>query len=211
MAGCIRKSGTLRLPRPNGYASRAAQLPVIVGADTNHLAECAGPIRRPEGRLTETTTIETEEAGAAAPLARGITEAFLGPRVRVLWNLLSARMLAVLEPFGLKTGAFSTLALIAANPGCSQTELARTLGMDKSAVVPIIDELEARGLARRVRAPDDRRRHALLATDAAQPLVAQMHAAVSAVGRPIRDCMTPEEYRILLTLLERAHAALSAE
>ena len=165
--------------------------------------------RRPEGRLTESTTIEIEDAAAAAPLAPGITEAFLGPRVRVLWNLLSARMLAALEPFGLKTGAFSTLALIAANPGCSQTELARTLGMDKSAVVPIIDELEARGLARRVRSPEDRRRHALVATAAAQSLTDQMHEAVSAVGRPIRDCMTPEEYRTLLTLLERSYAALA--
>ena len=165
--------------------------------------------RRPEGRLTEIATIETEEVAAAAPLAPGITEAFLGPRVRVLWNLLSGRMLAALEPFGLKTGAFSTLALIAANPGCSQTELARTLGMDKSAVVPIIDELEARGLARRVRSPEDRRRHALVATEAAQSLMDQMHEAVSAVGRPIRDCMTPEEYRTLLTLLERSYAALA--
>ncbi len=120
-------------------------------------------------------------------------------------------MLEALEPFGLKTGAFSTLALIAANPGCSQTELARTLGMDKSAVVPIIDELEARGLARRVRAPDDRRRHALVATEAAQPLMDQMHLAVANVGRPIRQTMSPEEYRILLSLLERSYTALAAD
>ena len=163
------------------------------------------------GPVSETTTIETEETVATAPLAPGLTENFLGPRVRMLWNLLSARMLEALEPFGLKTGAFSTLALIAANPGCSQTELARTLGMDKSAVVPIIDELEARGLARRVRAPDDRRRHALVATEAAQPLMDQMHHAVSNVVRPIRQAMSPEEYRILLSLLERSYAALAAD
>ncbi len=161
--------------------------------------------------MTDTITIETEDTGAGAPLSTGITEGFLGPKVRVLWNLLSARMLEALEPFGLKTGAFSTLALIAANPGCSQTELARTLGMDKSAVVPIIDELEQRGLARRVRAPEDRRRHALVATEAAQPLMEQMHAAVSAVGRPIRQAMTPEEYRILLSLVERSYRALAGE
>ena len=161
--------------------------------------------------MTETMTIEADDTAAAAPLAPGLTESFLGPRVRMLWNLLSARMLAALDPFDLKTGAFSTLALIAANPGCSQTALARTLGMDKSAVVPIIDELEARGLARRVRAPDDRRRHALVATEAARPLMDQMHLAVSAVGRPIREAMSPEEYRILLSLLERSYTALAAD
>ena len=161
--------------------------------------------------MTETMTIEADDTAAAAPLAPGLTESFLGPRVRMLWNLLSARMLAALDPFDLKTGAFSTLALIAANPGCSQTALARTLGMDKSAVVPIIDELEARGLARRVRAPDDRRRHALVATEAAQPLMDQMHAAVAKVGRPIREEMSAEEYRTLLSLLERAYAALAGD
>ena len=161
--------------------------------------------------MTDTIAIGTEDVGAGAPLAPGLTEHFLGPRVRVLWNLLSAKMFEALEPFGLKTGAFSTLALIAANPGCSQTELARTLGMDKSAVVPIIDELEQRGLARRVRAPEDRRRHALVATEAAQPLMDQMHAAVSAVGRPIRDAMSAEEYGVLLSLLERSHRALVGE
>jgi len=161
--------------------------------------------------LTETMTIETEEAGVVAPLDPGVTAHFLGPRVRVLWNLLSARMLEALEPFGLKTGAFSTLALIAANPGCSQTELARALGMDKSAVVPIIDELEQRGLARRVRAPEDRRRHALVVTEAAQPLMDQMHAAVAAVGRPIRQAMSPDEYGVLLSLLERSYKALAGE
>lgn len=148
---------------------------------------------------------------ADAALEQGVTAQFLGPRVRVLWNLLSARMLEALEPFGLKTGAFSTLALINANPGCSQTELARALGMDKSAVVPIIDELEQRGLARRVRSSEDRRRHALVATDAAQGVINEMHAAVSVVGRPIRQTMTPEEYRQLLSLLERAYKALAEE
>ena len=159
--------------------------------------------------MTDTIAIEAEDAGAGTPLSAGITQGFLGPRVRMLWNLLSAKMLEALEPFGLKTGAFSTLALIAANPGCSQTELARTLGMDKSAVVPILDELEQRGLARRVRAPEDRRRHALVATEAAQPLMDQMHAAVSAVGRPIRQAMTPEEYTVLLSLVERSYKALA--
>ena len=157
--------------------------------------------------MADSLTIETEEAGA--PLAPGITETFLGPRLRLLWNLLSAKMLEALEPFGLKTGAFSTLALIAANPGCSQTELARALGMDKSAVVPIIDDLEQRGLARRVRSAEDRRRHALEVTGAAQALIDQMHASVTSVGRPIRQAMTPEEYRLLLSLLERSYRALA--
>lgn len=159
--------------------------------------------------MADIATIETDDAGA--PLAPGLTENFLGPRVRVLWNLLSARMLEALEPFGLKTGAFSTLALIAANPGCSQTALARALGMDKSAVVPIIDDLEQRGLARRVRSSEDRRRHALEVTDAAQAMMDRMTAAVSAVGRPIRQAMTPEEYQQMLSLLERSYRALAGE
>ena len=161
--------------------------------------------------MTESTTIEAEDLDAGPGLDPGLTQGFLGPRVRVLWNLLSARMLAALAPYDLKTGAFSTLALISANPGCSQTELARGLGMDKSAVVPIIDELEHHGLAQRVRSALDRRRHALVLTQNGETVMHSTHASADRAGRPIRQALSPEEYELLLSLLDRAHAALAGD
>ena len=137
---------------------------------------------------------------------------FVGPKVRVLWNLLNARMVEALSPFGLRSGAFSTMALIDARPGCSQTLLARELAVDKSALVAIIDELETRGLAVRVRLPDDRRRHALSLTSEGQALLRRMRPAVLGPGQPIRDALSQDEMAQLLSLLDRAYEAMvSAE
>ncbi len=117
-------------------------------------------------------------------------------------------MVEALTPFGLRSGAYSTLALIYANPGCSQIELARGLGMDKSAVVSLIDDLESRGYASRVRSVQDRRRHALYLTKEGAAMMLSMQDPVAGVGRPIRDALTRQEMDQLLDLLDRAYQAL---
>jgi len=153
--------------------------------------------------------VEIEEPDQTEALRPGLLDDFVGPRVRILWNLLSARMANALAPFGLRTGAFSALALIAANPGCSQNQLAQALGMDKSAVVAIIDELERRDLATRVRQAHDRRRHALKLTAKGKTLLQKMLPPASQGGRPIREALSAQELRQLLALLDRACAALA--
>jgi len=120
-------------------------------------------------------------------------------------------MVTALLPFGLRSGAFSTLAMISANPGCSQNQLARSLGMDKSAVVAIIDELEARGLASRERGTHDRRRHALTLTPDGEAMIQRMYGPVSEVGAPIRKALTTQELEQMLSLLGRAYRALAQE
>ena len=155
-----------------------------------------------------------DQAPADAPeggtLDRGLLSGGVGPRVRLVRNLLIHRVLAAFAPFGLRSGAFSVLALIAANPGCSQNDLARELALDKSGVVAIVDELEEKGLARRARLAHDRRRHALSLTPEGLVLMDEMYAAVSRVERPIQDALSAEELETLLTLLDRAYAALVA-
>ena len=88
----------------------------------------------------------------------------VGPRVRLLRNALAARSIAALEEFGLPTGSLTVLSLVAANPGSSQTVLAKAAGLNKSALVGIVDELERRGLAARGRSASDRRRNQLTVT-----------------------------------------------
>jgi len=55
------------------------------------------------------------------------------------------------------TAQFSVLAVVADNPGCSQADLAAALGVERPRIVPLIDTLERRGLARRVSPARDRR------------------------------------------------------
>jgi DNA-binding MarR family transcriptional regulator len=158
--------------------------------------------------MTRTVTADAEAQDQTEELDFGLIADFVGPRVRILWNLLSARMVEALAPFGVRPGTFSALALISANPGCSQKQLAQRLGMDKSAVVAIVNELDSLGLATRAQHKVDRRFHALKITAKGNALLQRMHAAVTGPSHPIRDAMSAREFEQLLLLLDRACRAL---
>ncbi|MGB6054319.1 MAG: MarR family transcriptional regulator [Burkholderiaceae bacterium] len=52
---------------------------------------------------------------------------------------------------------FSVLSLVADNPGMPQAAIAAALGVERPRIVPVIDALEARGVATRVTSAADRR------------------------------------------------------
>jgi DNA-binding MarR family transcriptional regulator len=155
----------------------------------------------------------TEEQGAALDKLRmdwGLLGTAVGTGTRVIHNELALRIVAAYAPFGLRSGALSTMVLISANPGCSQSELAREVAMDDSAMVAIIDQLEERGLAVRSRSTADRRRNTLTLTPKGEELMHEMAGCAMDVERPIRDALNPDEQVMLVALLRRAYAAIIA-
>lgn len=132
----------------------------------------------------------------------------VGPRVRLLRNALAARSIAALEEFSLPTGSLTVLSLIAANPGSSQTVLAKAAGLNKSALVGIVDELEQRGLAARDRSANDRRLNELTVTPAGEAAMKAMFDRVRKGEEAIRDALGANEHRRLVDLLDRANKAL---
>lgn len=92
----------------------------------------------------------------------------LGPLTEYMgYALRRASMAAVaefLEAFAeleLRPTQFSVLTLIAGNPGVRQTEICAALGIQKANFVPLLNELERRGLAVRKSVAGDRRSSAL--------------------------------------------------
>lgn len=144
-------------------------------------------------------------------LGWGILDGSVGPRVRLLRNVLSARSISVSAPYGLPTGSLTVLSLVAANPGSSQTALAHRAGINKSALVGIVDELERRGLAARDRSSDDRRRNSLQVTDEGRKAMDTLFSQVSQEESAIRDALGDKDMASLLTLLDRAISALETE
>ena len=132
----------------------------------------------------------------------------IGPRMRLLHNVLAARSISALEPFGLPTGSHTVLSLIAANPGSTQTALAEAAGLNKSALVGIVDELEKRGLAERDRSASDRRRNQLSVTAAGEAAMKAMFDRVRKGEDAVREALGAADHRRLLDLLDRANAAL---
>jgi DNA-binding MarR family transcriptional regulator len=138
----------------------------------------------------------------------GVLAGALGPVVRLLRNHLASRIVDAFSPYDLRTGSFSTMALIAANEGCAQSDIARETGVDKSVVVALVDSLERKGLAERTRSPLDRRRNSLSLTEKGHALLHEMHKIALEVEKPVRDVLTPDEMETLISLNRRALVAL---
>jgi DNA-binding MarR family transcriptional regulator len=138
----------------------------------------------------------------------GILEGSVGPRVRLLRNALSARSIAVSAPHRLPTGSLTVLALIAANPGSSQTALANRAGLNKSALVGIVDQLERQGLVERDRAASDRRRYQVSVTREGDKAMRELFAAVDREELDLRVALGKRDTTELLALLDKAIAAL---
>lgn len=134
----------------------------------------------------------------------GLLDGSVGPRVRLLRNTLSARSIQVSAPHGLPTGSLTVLALIAANPGSSQTALATRAGLNKSALVGIVDQLERRGLVERERVATDRRRYEVVVTAKGEETMQELFAVVDAQEQPLRDALGGRDIATLLKLLDRA-------
>ena len=156
--------------------------------------------------MTEAQLLEADRPDEGVDF--GLLGESIGPGVRLLRNLLSSRIVVAFEPYGLRPGTFSTMALISANPGCSQSDIAKHIGTDKSIVVAIVDDLEQRGLAERRRSTQDRRRNALTLTLDGEALMQELHKIGQTVEKPIRAKLNRQEMAQLISLTQRAVDAI---
>jgi DNA-binding MarR family transcriptional regulator len=104
---------------------------------------------------------------------------------------------------GISPGRFGVLALIAANPGLTQSRLALATQLDRSTMVAVIDQLEARELVERRAAPNDRRSNALWLTEAGKKLLRMMKQRVKAHETHITAALGEEDTARLIEMLSR--------
>ncbi len=108
-----------------------------------------------------------------------------------------------LQDLDITPGLFGVMAVIGANPGLSQSALARAVGIERSTIVAVIDRLEARGLAHRQPSPTDKRSHALVLSDAGSATLARVKELVGDHEKRIARDFTPTEQAQLIDLLKR--------
>ena len=102
-------------------------------------------------------------------------------------------------------GQFGVLTLIAANPGLSQSALARAIGVERSTMVEVIDRLQARGLVERRPSAADRRSYALGLGAAGRRLLARLKPMVRHHERRVTKRLDDAEVATLIGLLRRLH------
>ena len=130
---------------------------------------------------------------------------FLGFRFRRMQDQLTKAFSSATAAHNLKSGSFSSLALISANPGLSQQDLCREVGLDKSVTVLMVNDLESRGLAVRKKSKQDKRRHALFITPAGEAFLAELFEILNEVEGGLMSVLSPEELAMLKGLMDRIY------
>jgi DNA-binding MarR family transcriptional regulator len=103
---------------------------------------------------------------------------------------------------GVSPGRVGVLALIEANPGVTQGELARAVGLDRSTMVPLLDGLEKRGILERRRGAD-RRTNGLWLTPSGRRMLVEVKRRIGAHEERIAARLSRAERAQLVALLRK--------
>ena len=126
------------------------------------------------------------DSPAAAPLPRprksrrdielDVLDTHLGYALRRAQVWVFQDFIRTLSAIDIRPAQYSVLAVIGANPGLSQAELAERLAIERARLVHMLDHLQKRGLTERLPSPTDRRTHALQLTKDGQKLLKRAKA-----------------------------------
>jgi DNA-binding MarR family transcriptional regulator len=116
---------------------------------------------------------------------------------------LKERTLQAYETTGLSPYDHGVLALLEEEPVETQAMIADALGYDRSHLVGVLDDLEARELIARRRDPADRRCHLVTLTPAGKEAVARLRLVAKQVDDEFFEPLTADERAQLFGLLQR--------
>jgi DNA-binding MarR family transcriptional regulator len=111
-----------------------------------------------------------------------------------------------LAPIGADPRTYAVLVALASDDGQSQRQLSARLGIHRNAMVTVIDNLERRGLAKRLPHPDDRRAVAVTLTAKARRLLPALDEQGRALEGEISTPLPFQERDTLRHLLQRIAA-----
>jgi DNA-binding MarR family transcriptional regulator len=134
-------------------------------------------------KKSEASAAKAAGNGRAAPeprgekaLSLGVLDGHLGYFLRRVQVWVFQDFIKTLDTIDLRPAQYSVLAVIGANRGLSQADVAQLLGIERARLVRLLHRLEKRGLTQRLASPSDRRSHALQLTSAGQALLKRAKA-----------------------------------
>ena len=139
-----------------------------------------------------------------------VTE-FAGQLFFRLWRATHTRTAEVLGSVDLTPPLFALLNVIGAREGAIQQELGAVLGIDRSTMVSLIDQLESAGLAKRRPSATDRRAREIAITPKGRRLLQRSRRMISETEDEVLAGLTAEERSELVSLLRRALESAPAQ
>jgi DNA-binding MarR family transcriptional regulator len=119
------------------------------------------------------------------------------------YGAVHRQFLSDFESLELSPTRLATLSVIVTAPGPTQSSIAKDLGIDRSAVVAPIDDLERRGLVERRALPESRRAYALHATNAGEAFYDRAIEHLYRFEGKAFSVLTAQEKRELTQLLAK--------
>jgi MarR family transcriptional regulator, lower aerobic nicotinate degradation pathway regulator len=164
-------------------------------------------IAAPNARRAILPFVSTQEPPTIAPLPRPRPPKEFRTSVSFLLKRMGFRLkersIQAYESTGLSHYDYGVLALLDEEPVETQAMIADALGYDRSHLVGVLDDLEARELIARRRDPADRRRHLVTLTPAGKDAVEHLRAVAKRVDDEFFEPLSAQERKELFALLAR--------
>jgi MarR family transcriptional regulator, transcriptional regulator for hemolysin len=132
-----------------------------------------------------------------------VTE-FVGQLFFRLWRASHVRAADVLGSVGLTPALFGLLNVIGAREGAIQQELGAVMGIDRSTMVSLIDQLEGAGLAKRRPSATDRRAREIAITPKGRRLLQRARGMILETENEVLAGLSAGERGELVRLLRQA-------
>jgi DNA-binding MarR family transcriptional regulator len=127
----------------------------------------------------------------------------MGYNLRRAHGVQKQRFAAVFGPLAIRPVTLSALGAIYENPGIAQAELGKKLNIKRANMVPVMAELEGRGLIARRISDKDRRAHVVVLTPAGQKFTAKLIDLHRRLEDDLARALGLRERDQLLQLLKR--------
>ncbi|MBV7563504.1 MarR family transcriptional regulator [Pseudomonas sp. sia0905] len=105
----------------------------------------------------------------------------------------------------LRPAQFTAMVIIDNEPGLMQADLARQLAIEPPQLVPLLNKLESRGLAQRVRGVQDKRAYGVFLTKAGIALLGKLKAIAVASDEAATAALDEDERAQLRRLLHKVN------
>ncbi|CAI8755452.1 Transcriptional regulator SlyA [compost metagenome] len=151
---------------------------------------------------------QNESPSATAELQAPLDSALddlIGYAMRRAQLKLFQNLIGRLSAHDLRPAQFSALAIIDQNPGLMQADLARALAIEPPQVVPLLNKLESRALAVRVRCKPDKRSYGIFLSKTGETLLKELKQIAAQSDFDSTSALTGEEREELLRLLRKVY------
>lgn len=127
----------------------------------------------------------------------------VGYKLRRAAGRMMADLRSTLAPHGMRPVLYAILELVHSEPGMIQMAVGTELGIQRANLVPLISDLESRGLIERRIAPHDRRAMALYLTPAGEKMQKELTQLVLEHENRTVGNLTADERKNLLEVLDK--------